>query len=76
MKCWQRWSGGSRARRVAESSSSFVRLVAKFRVGLGFASGIEVFWFAAPTRTSIAAGLPIAIAGELLRIWASGHLNK
>jgi len=61
---------------VADSSSSFVRLVAKFRVGLGFASGIAVLWLAAPTRVSIAAGLPVAIAGELIRIWASGHLNK
>ena len=61
---------------MAESSSPFVRLVAKFRVGLGFASGIAVFWFAAPTRTSIAAGLPVAVAGELIRVWASGHLNK
>jgi protein-S-isoprenylcysteine O-methyltransferase Ste14 len=61
---------------VADSSSAFVRLVAKFRVGLGFASGIAVFWFAAPTRLSIALGLPVAIAGELIRLWASGHLNK
>ena len=62
--------------RVAESSSPFVRLVAKFRVGLGFASGIAVLWFASPTRMSIAAGLPVAISGELVRIWAAGHLNK
>jgi protein-S-isoprenylcysteine O-methyltransferase Ste14 len=61
---------------VADSSSPFVRLVARFRVGLGFVSGIAVFWLAAPTRTSIALGLPIAAAGELIRIWASGHLNK
>jgi protein-S-isoprenylcysteine O-methyltransferase Ste14 len=61
---------------VADSSSPFVRLVARFRVGLGFVSGIAVFWLAAPTLTSIAAGLPIAIAGELIRIWAAGHLNK
>ena len=61
---------------MADSSSSFVRLVARFRVGLGFVSGIAVFWFATPTRMSIAAGLPIAIAGELIRIWAAGHLNK
>jgi protein-S-isoprenylcysteine O-methyltransferase Ste14 len=61
---------------VADSSSPFVRLVARFRVGLGFVSGVAVFWFAAPTRMSIAAGLPIAIAGELIRVWAAGHLNK
>ncbi len=76
MKCWRQSSAGSKVDGVADSSSSFVRLVARFRVGLGFLSGIAVFWFARPTRLSIAAGLPIAIAGELLRIWTAGHLNK
>ena len=49
---------------------------ARFRVALGFAGGVAVFWFAAPTRGSIVAGLPLAIAGELIRLWAAGHLNK
>src|SRR5436190_20025012 len=54
----------------------FVRIVARFRVGLGFACGIAVLLLAAPTRRSIAFGLPVAVAGELIRIWAAGHLNK
>jgi protein-S-isoprenylcysteine O-methyltransferase Ste14 len=53
-----------------------IRFFSRFRVALGFLCGIAVYWFAAPTRASIAAGLPIAIAGELLRVWAAGHLNK
>ena len=53
-----------------------VRFFARFRVALGFACGVAVFWFAAPTRTSIAVGLPVALAGELVRVWAAGHLNK
>ena len=61
---------------MAKSSGPLVRLVARFRVGLGFVSGIAVFWLAAPTRMSIALGLPVAVAGELIRIWAAGHLNK
>ena len=52
------------------------RLFARFRVGLGFACGIAVFFLAAPTRRSIVLGLPVAIAGELIRLWAAGHLNK
>jgi protein-S-isoprenylcysteine O-methyltransferase Ste14 len=53
-----------------------IRVVARFRVALGFACGVAVFWFAAPTRTSIAVGLPVALAGETMRVWAAGHLNK
>ena len=52
------------------------RLIARFRVALGFLSGIAAFVLAAPTRRSIAFGLPVALAGELIRIWAAGHLNK
>ena len=53
-----------------------VYLVARLRVGLGFACGFAVLWFAAPTKTTILAGLPVAVAGELVRLWAAGHLNK
>ncbi len=53
-----------------------VELFARFRVALGFICGVAVFWLAAPTRSSIAAGLPVALAGEGIRIWAAGHLNK
>ena len=52
------------------------RFLARFRVGLGFACGIAVLFLAAPTRRSILFGLPVAVAGELVRIWAAGHLNK
>jgi protein-S-isoprenylcysteine O-methyltransferase Ste14 len=53
-----------------------VELFARFRVALGFICGVAVFWLAAPTRSSIVAGLPVALAGEGIRIWAAGHLNK
>jgi len=56
--------------------SHLVHLIARLRVALGFACGIAVFWLSAPTRATILAGLPVAIAGELLRLWAAGHLNK
>ena len=52
------------------------RLLARFRVALGFLSGIAVLLLAAPTRRSILLGLPVAAAGEMIRIWAAGHLNK
>jgi protein-S-isoprenylcysteine O-methyltransferase Ste14 len=53
-----------------------VEIFARFRVALGFVCGVAVFWLAEPSRSSIAAGLPVAVAGEGIRIWAAGHLNK
>ena len=53
-----------------------VELFARFRVALGFVCGVAVFWLAAPSRSSIAAGLPVAVVGEGIRLWAAGHLNK
>jgi hypothetical protein len=56
-----------------------VRLVdtlARRRVVLGFVAGAFVLWFAQPTGSTLAAGTAVALAGEALRVWASGHLNK
>jgi len=53
-----------------------VQIIARLRVALGFACGVLVLWLATPTRTTIAAGLAVALAGEAFRFWAAGHLNK
>ena len=50
--------------------------LARRRVALGFVCGALVFWLARPTGTTLVAGTSIAIVGECLRVWASGHLNK
>ena len=50
--------------------------LARRRVALGFAFGALVLWLAEPTQRTLAAGVPLAAAGEALRIWAAGHLNK
>jgi protein-S-isoprenylcysteine O-methyltransferase Ste14 len=52
-----------------------VRL-ARLRVPLGFAAGAAALWLASPSWRSIATGLPVAAAGEGLRVWAAGHLEK
>ena len=57
-------------------ANSVVELLARRRVSLGFACGAATLFFAQPTLRSIAAGMSIAAVGELLRIWAAGHLNK
>jgi len=50
--------------------------LARWRVTSGFAFGAAVLVLAAPTRTTLLAGIPIALTGEGLRLWAAGHLNK
>ena len=55
---------------------SFTRRLARLRVPLGFAFAIVVMWLATPTAQTLTWGLPIAALGELLRIWAAGHLEK
>jgi Phospholipid methyltransferase len=52
------------------------RRLARLRVPLGFLCGAIVIWLARPTRKSLVIGVAIAAAGELLRIWAAGHLEK
>jgi Phospholipid methyltransferase len=55
---------------------SVVERLARWRVSLGFVSGAAALWLAHPTVATLAAGAPIAIGGEALRVWAAGHLNK
>jgi protein-S-isoprenylcysteine O-methyltransferase Ste14 len=50
--------------------------LARRRVTLGFVASVLAIWLAQPTRRSLVAGALIALAGEALRIWAAGHLEK
>ena len=52
-----------------------VRL-ARRRVQLGFASGAVAFLLARPGWTSLLWGMAVALAGEAIRVWAAGHLEK
>jgi protein-S-isoprenylcysteine O-methyltransferase Ste14 len=56
--------------------SDLARRLARLRVPLGFAGAVAVLWFATPTRTTLAVGTLVALAGEAVRVWAAGHLNK
>lgn len=53
-----------------------LKLLARRRVPLGFAAGAAALWLARPTPRSLMFGAAVAIGGELLRIWAAGHLEK
>lgn len=50
--------------------------LSRFRVAAGWAAGALGLCLARPTLGSLAAGVPVALVGEVLRLWASGHLEK
>jgi protein-S-isoprenylcysteine O-methyltransferase Ste14 len=53
-----------------------VERLARLRVPLGFVFGLVVLVLARPTMSSVTVGGLVALVGECLRVWASGHLNK
>ncbi len=61
---------------LARLRARLTEAFARRRVTLGFVFGALVFWLAQPTEATLVAGTSIAIAGESLRVWAAGHLNK
>jgi protein-S-isoprenylcysteine O-methyltransferase Ste14 len=62
--------------RVSSQNRTVAERLARRRVPLGFLSALVVMWLARPTGVTLACGSAIAVAGEALRIWAAGHLNK
>lgn len=52
------------------------RPFARYRVRLGFVAAAAALWLARPTPRTLAIGAFIALAGEAVRVWAAGHLEK
>jgi len=50
--------------------------VARLRAPLGIVLLVLFAWLSRPSVRSLAWGLPVAVAGLLLRAWATGHLEK
>jgi hypothetical protein len=50
--------------------------LARRRVAIGFGCAAIALWLAQPTPRSLAFGAVVASVGELIRIWAAGHLEK
>jgi protein-S-isoprenylcysteine O-methyltransferase Ste14 len=48
----------------------------RYRVPVGWLVGLVVVALARPTPGWLLVGLPLACAGEALRLWASGHIEK
>lgn len=55
---------------------SLAQRIARWRVSLGFVLAAFVLWLAEPTRTSLVWGGAVAACGELIRLWAAGHVEK
>ena len=53
-----------------------IEQLARRRVPLGFVAAAVAVVFADPTWGSWRAGLLVAFAGEFIRVWAAGHLEK
>jgi protein-S-isoprenylcysteine O-methyltransferase Ste14 len=52
------------------------RTLARWRVPLGYALAVVVYWLADPTPRSLAIGGAVGALGEAVRLWAAGHLEK
>ena len=52
------------------------RSIARVRVPLGFGCGVAALCLAHPTWVSLGSGATLAAAGEAIRLWAAGHLEK
>lgn len=64
-------SGGEMAR-----VESVAERIARWRVPLGFVSAVVVLRLASPTTASLFWGVVVAVAGEVIRVWAAGHVEK
>ena len=62
--------------RVSARMDNVLRQLARWRVPIGFVSGLVVLWIARPTRSSLLLGALLGACGEVVRIWAAGHLEK
>jgi protein-S-isoprenylcysteine O-methyltransferase Ste14 len=50
--------------------------LARLRVPIGFAASVAALVLARPTWKSMASGFALTVAGEAIRFWAAGHLEK
>ncbi len=67
-------SGFSRTGQIP--MSDLPHFLARRRVAIGFVSALVALWLARPTVRSLMAGAVVALAGEGIRVWAAGHLEK
>ena len=62
--------------RKAKNENRIEITLARWRVPIGFACAAAVLYLGQPTPRSLAIGGAIALIGEMVRVWAAGHLEK
>ena len=58
------------------NTASMLTRTARLRVPLGFVVGVVAIALARPSVSTLMIGVPIAVVGEGVRVWAAGHLEK
>ena len=53
-----------------------MKFLTRYRVFLGFVLAAVTLWLATPMLDSLVVGGAMMIAGECMRLWAAGHLEK
>jgi protein-S-isoprenylcysteine O-methyltransferase Ste14 len=53
-----------------------MRFLTRWRVFLGFVLAAIALYLATPTQTTLLVGAGVSVVGELIRLWAAGHLEK
>jgi protein-S-isoprenylcysteine O-methyltransferase Ste14 len=61
---------------LSAAGSPLTRVLARYRVPLGFLFAVLAIVLATPTPRLLAAGGTVAALGQALRVWAAGHLEK
>jgi protein-S-isoprenylcysteine O-methyltransferase Ste14 len=56
--------------------TGFARFLTRWRVFLGFVFAAVALYLATPTPATLTLGGIVSVAGELIRLWAAGHLEK
>lgn len=62
--------------RLRQGYGAAMELLTRYRVFLGFVLAAVTLWLATPTLDSLLVGGAMMIAGECMRLWAAGHLEK
>jgi len=57
-------------------STEVAARLARYRVPLGFALGAVALVLARPSGSSLVIGCLVAVGGEVIRLWAAGHVEK
>ena len=57
-------------------SESLRQSISRNRITISFTGAAFFLYFAFPSLTSVIAGIPFVILGEIMRTWASGYIKK